>query len=222
MQKYRSICLRLLTRFRIYYILLATFLSFSFSFSAAYSQGFNKGNKRYAKASNKAGRIDFKRNILWLEVLGSNQIAGIKYERILMFGSVISVRFDLGLTPFSMDEKYYFSTGKCLTPIMGLGFYFHLQPFPVRIGLGCSVLNDLYFDRIPETVVDTAGGVINPYAKNTYRARVMPYAIVEATIKERWTIRAGYTPIIDPANDAQTELYFTHWATLGFGYKFGR
>ncbi len=137
-----------------------------------------------------------------------------------MFGSFVSLRFDLGITPFVLDEKYNFIAGRSITPITGMGFYFHVVPFPVRIGIGCSVLHDIYFDRIPETIPDTSAGSTN-YAALTYKARIMPFAVVEATIKERWTIRAGYSPIIDPANQAQTETYFTHWAMIGVGYKFG-
>jgi hypothetical protein len=199
-------------------LLLVCWMLFSSIQVNAQSYYKNKSYKR--KGKNKA--VEFKRNVLYLEGLGSSQVVGVKYERILMFGSVVSMRLDLGITPFVLDENYNFIAGRSITPITGLGFYFHVIPFPVRIGVGCSVLHDIYFNGIPEIQVDTTGGVTNPYPNQTYRARVMPYAVVEATIKDRITIKAGYTPIIDPANEAQTELYFTHWATFGVGYKFGK
>jgi len=195
---------------------------FIFSNVDVSSQGFYKKRSSRPNSKNKKGKVEFKKNIIWLEGLGSNQVVGVKYERIFMFGSFFSARVDAGITPFVLDEKYNFIVGRSITPITGLGFYFHVVPFPIRIGVGCSVLHDIYFNGIPETIKDTTSASTETYSKLTYRARVMPFAVVEATIKDRWTIRAGYTPIIDPPNQYQKELYFTHWATFGVGYKFGR
>lgn len=165
---------------------------------------------------------EWKKNIVWFEGLGSNQVVGFKYERIFNFGPVVSLRFDAGITPFMIDERYNWIAGRSITPITGMAFYFQFPHLPVYIGLGCSALHDIYFDRIPETYVDTTGGVTNPYPQSNYRLRVMPFAVIEAVIKKRWSIRAGYSPIIDPPNHGQTELFFTNWATIGFGYRFGR
>jgi hypothetical protein len=202
-------------KYRIFCILfLLGFLGLS-NISVNAQATFNKNTYR-SKGSK--GKIKFKRNVLWLEGLGSSQVVSVKYERILMFGSHFSVRVDLGVTPFVVDEKYNFIAGRSITPITGLGFYYHFNPSPIRIGLGCSALHDIFFQGIPETMTDSTA----PNPSRTYRARVMPFAVVEATIKETITIRAGYTPIIDPPNDGQTQLYFTHWGTIGVGYKFGR
>jgi hypothetical protein len=195
--------------------LLAVFIIFSTV--SADAQIYRKRSDRGRNGS-KGGKVLFKRNIVWLDGLGSSQVVGVKYERIMLFGSVVSVRFDLGITPFLMDEKHNFIAGRSITPITGMGFYFHVVPFPVRIGIGASALHDIFFKGIPETATDSTG----PNSNSTYRARVMPFALIEVTVKERWTIRAGYTPIIDPPNDHQTELYFTHWGTFGVGYKFGK
>jgi hypothetical protein len=173
---------------------------------------------RSSRKKGRGGKIEFKRNIVWFDGMGSSQVVGAKYERILMFGSVVSVRFDLGITPFMVDEKYNFTAGRSITPITGMGFYFHIMHSPIRIGIGASALHDIFFQGIPESAHDS----VPPNTNNSYRVRIMPYAVIEATIKERYCIRAGYTPIIDPANDYQTQLYFTHWGTIGFGYKFGR
>ncbi len=204
------------SKFRYYGLctaLLAGFLIFT-SISAS-SQYYRKKSDRgrNGKKNNQYGR-----NIVWLEGLGSNQVIGAKYERILMFGTHFSMRFDLGITPFVLDEKYNFIAGRSITPISGMGFYLHFNPGPIRIGLGCSVLHDIFFDGIPEVTSDTTG----TYSDQTYRARVMPFAVIEFTIQDHWTIRAGYTPIIDPPNESQKELYFTNLATIGVGYKFGR
>jgi hypothetical protein len=204
-------------KYRIFGILLLVgFLIFS-DVSVNAQATFNRKTYRSGGSKGK-GKIKFKRNVLWLEGLGSSQVVSVKYERILMFGSHFSMRVDLGVTPFVVDEKYNFIVGTSITPITGLGFYYHFNPSPIRIGVGCSALHDIFFQGIPETVTDSTG----PNPSRTYRARVMPFAVVEATIKETLTIRAGYTPIIDPPNDGQTQLYFTHWATIGVGYKFGR
>lgn len=210
-------------QFRFYSIcalVLSCFLMFSNA--TAHSQGFYKKRSSRPSGSGKKGKVEFKKNIVWLEGLGSSQVVGVKYERIFMFGSFFSARVDLGITPFVVDEKYNFIAGRSITPITGLGFYFHVVPFPIRIGVGCSVLHDVYFEGIPETLPDTTNGNTETYDRLTYRARVMPFAVIEATIKDRWTIKAGYTPIIDPPNQAQKNLYFTHFATIGVGYKFGR
>ncbi len=215
MKKYLSIFLNKLRYSHICILLLAGF--FIFSNISASSQGYYK--KRSSRSgSNKKGKIEHKRNIVWLEGLGSSQVVSVKYERILMFGSHFSVRFDLGVTPFVLDEKYNFIAGRSITPITGLGFYYHFNPSPIRIGAGCTVLHDIFFQGIPETATDSTA----PRPNSTYRPRIMPFAVVEATIKNTWTIRAGYSPIIDPPNDNQTQLYITHWAMFGVGYKFGK
>ncbi len=202
------------------YPLLILFL-FIFSGQEVGAQGFYKKRSSVRK-SKKQGEVEHKKNIIWLEGLGSNQVVGAKYERIFMFGSVVSARVDAGITPFLLDERYNFIAGRSITPITGLGFYFHIVPFPVRLGLGCSVLHDVFFNGIPEIAIDSAGGGVTQYDKLTYRARIMPYVKIEVTIKERWTIMAGYSPIIDPPNNNQLNTYFTNWATFGVGYKFGR
>jgi len=215
MNSFRSILLKKLKYSGIIFILLA--FIFTFPAQDVYSQAsFTKKNKRYGAVSKP--KNEYKKNIVWVEGLGSNQVAGIKYERIFMFGAWISMRVDLGITPFVVDEKYNFIAGRSITPITGLGFYLHVQPFPIRVGLGCSVLHDIFWNGIPEVGFTNS----TTYGERTYRARAMPYLVVEGTIKDRWTIRGGYCPIFDPPNELQTDLYLTHFGMVGVGYKFGR
>ncbi len=165
----------------------------------------------------------WRKNIIWLEGMGASAAVGVHYERIFMLGRAFSLRADVGVTPFYLTERFELYAGKSITGIVGGGFYAFPNAF--KIGIGCSMLNDFFFDRIPETIVpnDTAhGGNSEMYPAKPYKVRIMPYLVVEATVSNRFVFRAGYSPIIDPANDAQTETYFTHWATLGFGYKFGK
>lgn len=192
-------------------MLLTAFLVFS-SASANAQYYRKKGGK---KGSGK--NVDWKKNVLWLEGLGSNQVIGVKYERIMHFGPFFSVRFNGGITPFLLDEKYNFIVGRSITPITGMGLFLNFPPTPLHVGVGCDVLHDIFPGGIPEIQGDSS----NTYSTSTYRARVMPWIVFEGTIKDRFAIRGGYSLIIDPANHFQTTTYITHWATIGFGYKFG-
>lgn len=165
----------------------------------------------------------WRKNIIWVEGMGASGVVGVHYERIFQVGRVCSFRADVGVSPFYITEKYEMYAGKSITGIVGGGFY--LFPNAFKIGIGCSVLNDIFFDRIPETIVPsdtTHGGSTEILPAKNYKVRIMPYIVFEGTIINRIIIRAGYSPIIDPANDAQTETYFSHWATFGIGYKFGK
>lgn len=220
--KYRQIISRAQYKsFSLFTVLLS--LYFIFSGVYAHSQILKtrkERNKNNGFVDKSESEVKWKKNVVWLDGLGSSQIASFKYERILNFGPFFSTRFEFGITPFLMDEKYNFIVGRSITPTTGLGFYFNIPPSPIHFGVGCVVLHDVFFDRIPETmIIDTSGAT---YPKNTYRARIMPYAFVEGTIKNRWAIRGGYSPIIDPANDGQKDTYITHWVMIGFGYKFGK
>src|SRR5688572_6613832 len=115
MKKFPPAFLRKFRHYGIYSVLLAGFLIFS-NISAT-SQGFFKKRKDRDKVFK--SKVEFKKNIIWLEGLGSNQVVGIKYERIFMFGSFFSMRFDAGITPFVVDEKYNFIVGRSITPITG-------------------------------------------------------------------------------------------------------
>lgn len=216
-----KICLQQFNPGRVFILCILSFFIFSSTVDAQILRSRKQRDRSRGGGLGKRPEAEWKKNIVWLEGLGSNQVVGFKYERIFNFGPVVSLRFDAGLTPFLLDENYNFVAGRSITPITGMGFYFQFPHLPLYIGLGCSALHDIYFDRIPETYVDTTGGVTNPYPQSNYRIRVMPFAVFEAVIKERWSIRAGYSPIIDPANHGQTETYFTQWATIGFGYRFG-
>jgi len=201
-------------------LLLAGLLAFSDI--PAHSQIYRtrkERNRTNNTNNNKGSQNEWKKNVIWLDGMGSSQVVSIQYERIMHFGPFFSARFGFGVTPFLMDEKYNFIVGRSITPTTGLAFYFNIPPSPIFFGVGCTVLHDLFFDRIPETYPDSTG---NTYPNNNYRARIMPYAFVEGTIKKHWTIRGGYSPIIDPANDGQTTTYITHWAMIGLGYKFGK
>src|SRR5688500_1506476 len=151
MQKYPSISGRKIRYGSLCTLLLAGL--FIFSTIPAHSQIYRKRSDRNSSRRGK-GKVEFKRNIVWLEGLGSNQVVGIKYERIFMFGSHVSMRFDAGVTPFVVDERYNFIVGQSISPITGLGFYYHFNPGPIRIGLGCSVLHDIFFKGIPEVLSD--------------------------------------------------------------------
>ena len=166
---------------------------------------------------------NWRKNIIWLEGLGASGAVGVHYERIFQLGRLFSLRADVGASPFYMSERYELYTAKSITGIVGGGFY--IFPNAFKIGIGCSVLNDIFFNRIPETIVPndtTHTGSSEIYPAKHYKVRIMPYIVVEGTIINRIIIRAGYSPIIDPANDAQTTTYFTNWATIGVGYKFGK
>jgi hypothetical protein len=183
-----------------------------FSSTPAYSQKMNNWDKRL-----------WKKNIIWLEGMGASGVVGAHYERVFMLGRAFSLRADVGLSPFYMTEKYDIYAGKSLTIPIGGGFYAFPNAF--KIGIGCSVLNDIFFDRIPETVASTDtthGGSTEVTPGKNYKVRIMPYLVVEGTVANRFVFRVGYSPIIDPANDLQTTTYVTHWATIGFGYKFGK
>jgi len=165
----------------------------------------------------------WRKNILWLEGMGASGVVGVHYERIFMVGRVCSFRADVGVSPFYMTERFELYAGKSITGIVGGGFY--VFPNAIKIGIGCSMLNDFFFDRIPETIVPndtTHGGSSEILPAKNYKVRIMPYIVFEATAENRVVFRVGYSPIIDPANDAQSEVYFTHWATFGIGYKFGK
>jgi hypothetical protein len=200
-------------------VLLATFLILSCI--SAHSQIYRSREQRNKNNGIKTTTSEnkWKKNILWLDGMGSSQVVSIQYERIMNFGPFFSARFGFGVTPFLMDEKYNFIVGRSITPTTGVSFVFNIPPSPIHFGFGCTVLHDVFFDRIPETLPDATG---KTYPQNNYRARVMPFAFVEGTIKGRYAIRGGYSPIIDPANDGQTATYITHWAMIGFGYKFGK
>jgi hypothetical protein len=199
----------------IFVILLIGVLAFSSV--SAHAQ--RRGGTRTMKMGKWDKRM-WKKNVIMLEGMGASGVVGLHYERIIMFGRITSMRFDVGLTPFIIDHNYDFTVGRNITPITGASFF--LFPNAFKLGIGCSVLHDIYFDRIPETVSDTTHGGSELYAAQNYRVRIMPYIVVEGCISNRFIVRAGYSPIIDPANDAQAETYFTHWATIGFGYKFGK
>jgi hypothetical protein len=165
----------------------------------------------------------WKKNIIWLEGFGASSVVGVHYERIFQLGRITSLRADIGVSPFYVTEKYDFLAGKNITIPIGGGFY--LFPNAFKVGIGCSVLNDIFFDRIPETMTPgdtTHGGSTEVMPGKNYKVRIMPYIVLEGTIDNRFIIRAGYSPIIDPENDLQTTTYFTHFATIGLGYKFGR
>jgi hypothetical protein len=184
----------------------------AFSSTHAYSQKLTGYDKR-----------QWRKNILWIEGLGASGIAGLHYERIFQVGRAFSFRADVGASPFYMTQAYEPYFGKSITGIIGGGFY--IFPNAFKIGIGCSMLNDFFFNRIPETplAIDTThGGSTELYPAKVYKVRIMPYIVFEATIKNRVVIRAGYSPIIDPANDAQSDVYYTHWGTFGVGYKFGK
>lgn len=165
----------------------------------------------------------WKKNIIWLEGMGASGVVGVHYERIFQLGRAFSLRADVGLSPFYITEKYELYAGRSLTGIVGGGFY--VFPNAFKIGIGCSMLNDIFFDRIPETIIPndtTHSGSSEIVPAKNYKVRIMPYIVFEGTIANRFVFRAGYSPVIDPANDVQTETYFTHWATFSFGYKFGK
>lgn len=194
-------------------LLLSLFIVFLLVYSkTSYSQKLTGWDKR-----------SWRKNIIWLEGMGASGAVGFHYERVFMVGRVCSFRADAGISPFYMTERFELYAGKSITGIVGGGFY--VFPNAFKIGIGCSMLNDFFFDRIPETIVPsdtTHGGSTEIFPAKNYKVRIMPYIVFEGTIKNRLIFRAGYSPIIDPANDAQTEVYFTHWATFGIGYKFGR
>ena len=165
----------------------------------------------------------WRKNIMWLEGLGGSGAVGLHYERIFQVGRLFSFRADVGASPFYMSHKYELYTAKSITGIVGGGFY--IFPNAFKIGIGCSVLNDFFFDRIPETVTPldtTHGGTGEMYPGKIYKVRVMPYLVVEGTIKNRIVIRVGYSPIFDPPNDAQKDVYVTQMGTISVGYKFGK
>ncbi len=192
-------------------------------FLLAFSSGSVQAQRHRGTTTMKMGKWDkrlWRKNVILIEGMGASGVVGVHYERIIQFGRITSMRFDLGLSPFIIDHKYDFTVGRNITPITGATFY--LFPNAFKIGIGCSLLHDFYFDRIPETVSDTAHGGSELYAAKNYRVRIMPYILLEGCIANRWIVRAGYSPIIDPANDAQTETYFTHYGTVGIGYKFGK
>jgi len=162
----------------------------------------------------------WRKNIIWLEGLGASGAVGLHYERIFQVGRLFSFRADVGASPFYMTEKYDLYTAKSITGIVGGGFY--IFPNAFKVGIGCSVLNDFFFDRIPETPLDTTHGGSGLYPAKIYKVRVMPYIVFEGTILNRLIIRVGYSPIFDPPNDAQKDLFVTHMGTIGVGYKFGK
>lgn len=183
-----------------------------YSTTNTYSQKLNGWDKR-----------NWRKNIIWLEGMGASGVVGLHYERVFQLGRAFSLRADVGVSPFYVSERYELYAGKSMTGIIGGGFY--VFPNAFKIGIGCSMLNDFFFDRIPETIVPndtTHGGSTEMYPAKIYKVRIMPYIVFEGTIKNRVIIRAGYSPIIDPANDAQADVYYTHWATFGVGYKFGK
>jgi len=164
---------------------------------------------------------DWKRNMIVLEAFGGSGIVGLHYERVFPLGTLFSLRAHAGVTPFYMTEKYDFLTGKSITGMVGGGFY--IFPKSLKLGIGCTMLNDIFFDRIPETQGhDTTGhpGPSDEYAPKQYKIRVMPYLAVEAYFSRTFFMRAAYTPIFDPANDAQKDLLVTHIGSLSFGVKF--
>jgi len=177
-------------------------------------------------SSQKMGRWDkrmWRKNIIWLEGMGASGIVGVHYERVFMLGRAFSLRADVGVSPFYVSDKFEVYAGKSITGIVGGGFY--VFPNAFKLGIGCSMLNDFFFDRIPETRTpgDTIhGGTPDATAPKNYKVRIMPYIVVEGTIANRVVVRAGYSPIIDPDNDLQTETSFMHWATISVGYKFGK
>lgn len=189
------------------------FLSFAFviviSVGFCYSQKMNNYDKRL-----------WKKNVIFLEGFGSSQIASLQYARIFMLGRIVSLRVEAGITPFFVNEKYQFYTDRCITPIFGGGVYFFPNAF--KVGIGCLFLNDFFYTRIPETTFTPGDTAHGGYPGKNYRMRIMPYVVLEAEIKNRWVVRAGYSPIIDPANDLQTTTYFSHWLTVALGYKFGK
>jgi hypothetical protein len=198
---------------KIFRVILSLFVVFILVYSKTlYSQKLTGWDKR-----------SWRKNIIWLEGMGASGVVGAHYERIFMVGRVCSFRADVGVSPFYITERFELYAGKSITGIAGGGFY--VFPNAFKIGIGCSMLNDFFFDRIPETIVSndtTHGGSSEIYPAKIYKVRIMPYIVFEGTIENRIVLRAGYSPIIDPANDAQGETYFTHWATLGVGYKFGK
>jgi hypothetical protein len=183
-----------------------------YSSASIHSQKLNGWDKR-----------KWRKNIIWIEGMGASGAVGVHYERIFQVGRLVSFRADAGISPFYMTERFELYAGKSITGIIGGGCY--LFPNAFKIGIGCSMLNDFFFDRIPETIVpsDTShGGSSEILPAKNYKVRIMPYIVFEGTIKNRIVLRAGYSPIIDPANDNQRDVYFTHWATVGIGYKFGK
>lgn len=179
------------------------------SFGFCYSQKMNNYDKRL-----------WKKNIILLEGLGASQAVGVHYERIFQDGRITSIRAHVGLTSFYINEKYQLFADKCISPNFGGGVYFFPNVF--KIGIGCSLLNDIFYSRIPETDTLQYAGTNEMYPQKNYRMRIMPYILVELEITNRWIIRGGYAAIIDPANDLQTKTFFNHWATFAVGYKFGK
>lgn len=205
------------------FILLLSILTLMMSsMNSIHAQRKRHGGIRTTKLSGWDKRL-WRKNIIWLEGMGASGVVGAHYERIFMLGRITSLRADVGLSPFYLSEKWEVYAGKSLTGIVGGGFY--LFPNAFKIGIGCSILNDFFFDRIPETIAPsdtTHGGSTEIMPAKNYKVRIMPYIVLEATIENRVVFRAGYSPIIDPANDLQTETYFNHMATIGIGYKFGK
>ncbi len=184
------------------------------------------GSNLHSQRLGKWDKRQWRKNIIWLEGMGASGVVGVHYERVFMLGRAFSLRADVGVSPFYVSDRFELYAGKSMTAIVGGGFYAFPNAF--KIGIGCSMLNDFFFDRIPETVPPaindtTHGGTpIDAVGPKNYKVRIMPYLVLEGTIANRVVVRAGYSPIIDPDNDLQTETSFMHWATISVGYKFGK
>src|SRR5687768_5249889 len=145
---------------------LSVFIVFLLVYSkTSYSQKLTGWDKR-----------SWRKNIIWLEGMGASGAVGFHYERVFQVGRIFSFRADVGVSPFYLSERFELYSGKSITGIVGGGFY--IFPNAFKIGIGCSMLNDFFFDRIPETIApsdSTHGGSTEMYPAKNYKVRIMPY-----------------------------------------------
>lgn len=159
------------------------------------------------------------KNKIGAEFLGGSGFGGIFYERHIYVGSMLTIRPRIGVTPSYTDERFEFFIGKNITAIGGVGFF--LFPHQFKLGLEVNVLTDYFFKSIPETDGNLQGthGIPDRPVKHI-RARIMPAIIGEIYASRVFNVSLGYSPILDPINDDQTEFKILHTGLLRLGFRF--
>ena len=107
-----------------YYLIIFTgVFIILFSSTIGHSQRLSGWDKRH-----------WRKNIILLEGMGASAAIGLHYERVFQLGRAFSLRADVGVTPFYLDQKYNLFAGKSITPIIGGGFYIFPNAFKIGIG----------------------------------------------------------------------------------------
>jgi hypothetical protein len=165
----------------------------------------------------KQDKVGNKKNGFFIEGAGSSSLAGVYYERFILFGknprSPFQIRVQGGFSPFTF-LRFSFSDGVSIP--MGVNFVF--LPNRFKIGIGMMFLHSFFFNPIQ---VEDHGYSPIKITNTSYKLFLQPQLIFEYHFSQRLMGKLTFNPTFMPGlTGGKTSYSFMPWGGISVGYKF--